>query len=69
VQEQRKVDCWKPLPSNAVKTVTEITSLCGSDLQNVVLSSEFRCPINPVNNPNTQAIPRASTWHYHNDPQ
>jgi hypothetical protein len=28
-QRKGNVRCWKPLPSNAVKTVTENASLCG----------------------------------------
>jgi hypothetical protein len=55
--EAEEHPCWKTLPSSAVKTVIENTTLCvilicGS----VVTGCTLKCPINPPKNPNPYTI-------------
>jgi hypothetical protein len=44
--------CWKPLPCNAVKTVTENTSLCAIVICKAYSLVVLKCPINPITNSN-----------------
>jgi hypothetical protein len=57
VQKQRNVHCWKPLPSSAVKTVTENTSLC------VIVV----CLVTSCINPN-YVYSHFITWQYTSNP-